>query len=223
MVKNCSKVYPPAEDEAQDTIVFLCSVLSNGWTELFLINNSEVKPPMPSAAVLEQKKQAVAALAEDLKNSCAGVIVNYSGISVADDTKLRKELREAGVKYSVVKNTLLKLAAKEAEIEIPEEVLNGTTAIATSSDDYVAAARILSKYADTSKTFEVKSGYLDKEIISLEKIASLAKLPSREILLATVCNAFNAPISAFARVIQAIVDNGGEAAPAQEAEAPAEA
>jgi len=180
---------------------------------------------MPSAAVLEQKKQAVAALAEDLKNSCAGVIVNYSGISVADDTKLRKELREAGVKYSVVKNTLLKLAAKEAEIEIPEEVLNGTTAIATSADDYVAAARILSKYADTSKTFEVKSGYLDKEIISLEKIASLAKLPSREILLATVCNAFNAPISAFARVIQAIVDNGGEAKPAtaEEAEAPAEA
>ena len=176
---------------------------------------------MPSAAVLEQKKQAVAALAEDLKNSCAGVIVNYSGISVADDTKLRKELREAGVKYSVVKNTLLKLAAKEAELEIPEEVLNGTTAIATSADDYVAAARILCKYASTSKTFEVKSGYLDKEIISLEKIDSLAKLPSREILLATVCNAFNAPISAFARVIQAIVDNGGEAKPATE-EAPAE-
>ena len=67
---------------------------------------------MPSAAVLEQKKQAVAALAEELKNSCAGVIVNYSGISVADDTKLRKELREANVKYTVVKNTLLKLAAQ---------------------------------------------------------------------------------------------------------------
>lgn len=178
---------------------------------------------MPSAAVLEQKKQAVAALAEDLKNSCAGVIVNYSGISVADDTKLRKELREAGVKYSVVKNTLLKLAAKEAELEIPEEVLNGTTAIATSADDYVAAARILSKYADTSKTFEVKSGYLDKEIISLEKIASLAKLPSREILLATVCNAFNAPIASFARVIQAIVDKGGADAAAPAEEAPAEA
>ena len=178
---------------------------------------------MPSAAVLEQKKQAVAALAEELKNSCAGVIVNYSGISVADDTKLRKELREANVKYSVVKNTLLKLAAKEAEIEIPEEVLNGTTAIATSADDYVAAARILSKYANTSPTFEVKSGYLDKEIISLDKIDSLAKLPSREILLATVCNAFNAPISAFARAVQAIVDKGGADAAAPAEEAPAEA
>ena len=171
---------------------------------------------MPSAAVLEQKKQAVAALAEELKNSCAGV-------SVADDTKLRKELREANVKYSVVKNTLLKLAAKEAELEIPEEVLNGTTAIATSADDYVAAARILSKYANTSPTFEVKSGYLDKEIISLEKIDSLAKLPSREILLATVCNAFNAPIASFARAVQAIVDKGGADAAAPAEEAPAEA
>ncbi len=178
---------------------------------------------MPSAAVLEQKKQAVAALAEELKNSCAGVIVNYSGISVADDTKLRKELREANVKYSVVKNTLLKLAAKEAELEIPAEVLNGTTAIATSADDYVAAARILSKYANTSPTFEVKSGYLDKEIISLDKIDSLAKLPSREILLATVCNAFNAPIASFARAVQAIVDKGGADAAAPAEEAPAEA
>lgn len=176
---------------------------------------------MPSAAVLESKKQAVAALAEDLKNSCAGVIVNYSGISVADDTKLRKELREAGVKYSVVKNTLLKLAAKEAEIEIPEEVLNGTTAIATSADDYVAAARILCKYASTSKTFEVKSGYLDKDIISLEKIDSLAKLPSKEVLLATVAAAFQAPMASFARAVNAIVEKGGEAAPAAE-EAPAE-
>ena len=178
---------------------------------------------MPSAAVLEQKKQAVAALAEELKNSCAGVIVNYSGISVADDTKLRKELREAGVKYSVVKNTLLKLAAKEAELAIPDEVLNGTTAIATSADDYVAAARILSKYASTSKTFEVKSGYLDNEIIGLDKIDSLAKLPSREILLATVCNAFNAPIASFARAVQAIVDKGGADAAAPAEEAPAEA
>ena len=180
---------------------------------------------MPSVAVLEQKMQLVADLSAEIAESCTGVVVDYKGINVADDTQLRRELREAGVKYTVVKNTLLKLAAKDAEIEIPEEVLNGTTALATSEDDYVAAARILSKYADTSKTFEVKSGYLDKEIISLEKIASLAKLPSREILLATVCNAFNAPISAFARAVQAIVDKGGvdACAPAEAAaEAPAE-
>ena len=186
---------------------------------------------MPSAKVLEAKKQVVADLTERLNSSIAGVIVDYKGINVADDTALRKELREAGVEYTVVKNTLLRLAIAGTELAGLETVLDGTTAIATSADDYVAAARILCKYANTSKTFEVKSGYLDKEIISLEKIDSLAKLPSREILLATVCNAFNAPISAFARAIQAIVDKGGadaalaEAPAAEEAqaEAPAEA
>lgn len=176
---------------------------------------------MPSAKILEQKKQVVSELAEILKNSCAGVVVSYKGITVADDTKLRADLRAAGVRYAVVKNTLLGLAAKEAGVEIPEEVLNGTTAIATSNDDYVAAARILCKYADTSKTFEVKSGFLDNDAIGVEKVVSLAKLPSREILLATVCSVFNAPIAAFARAVQAIVDK--DAQPEEAPAAPVEA
>ena len=172
---------------------------------------------MPSAAVLEQKKQAVAALAEDLKNSCAGVIVNYSGISVADDTKLRKELREAGVCYTVTKNTLIRKAIEGTDLSELEPFLNGTTALATSETDYVDAARILSKYAEGKDNFNIKTGFMDGKVIDLAPIDSLAKLPSREILLATVCNAFNAPISAFARVIQAIVDKDGEAtAPAAE-------
>lgn len=179
---------------------------------------------MPSAKVLEQKKQIVAELTERLKASCAGVVVDYKGINVADDTALRKELREAGVKYEVVKNTLLRLAVKDAEIQGIDECLTGTTAIATSADDYVAAARILCKFAEKHPDFEVKSGYLDGAAISNEMIVSLSKLPSREVLLATVCSAFNAPIAAFARAIQAIVDKQG--APAEEApaeEAPAEA
>ncbi|MGN0485710.1 MAG: 50S ribosomal protein L10 [Acutalibacteraceae bacterium] len=180
---------------------------------------------MPSAQVLEQKKQIVADLAERLNNSCAGVIVDYKGINVTDDTALRKELREAGVEYSVVKNTLLRLAIAATELKGLEAVLEGTTAIATSADDYVAAARILSKFADTHKGFEIKNGFIDKEVIGLEKISGLAKLPSREILLANVLGAFQAPISAFARAIQAIVDKDGEAAPAEAAaeEASAEA
>lgn len=176
---------------------------------------------MPSQKVLEQKQQVVAELSERLSKSVAGVIVDYRGISVTDDTKLRKELREAGVDYTVVKNTLLKLAIKDTSLEGLGAVLDGTTAIATSEEDYVAAARILSKYAETSKTFTVKSGFLDGEVISIDKVTSLAKLPSREVLLANVLGAFQAPISAFARAIQAIVDKGGEAAPAAE-EAPAE-
>ncbi len=166
---------------------------------------------MPSAKILEAKKAEVAAIAERLQGACAGVIVDYKGINVADDTVLRKELREAGVEYTVTKNTMIELAIKGTELEGLSDCLAGTTAIATSKDDYVAAARILSKFASTHKNFTVKSGFLDNEVISLDKIDSLAKLPSREVLLATVCNAFNAPISAFARAVQAIVDKGGEA------------
>lgn len=186
---------------------------------------------MPSTAVLERKKQMVADLSERIKNSCAGVIVDYKGINVEDDTKLRKELREAGVEYTVVKNSILGRAAQDAGLEGLDAVLEGTTAIATSEDDYVASARILQKYADTHNNFSLKSGYLDGEVISLEKLIALAKLPSREILLATVCNVFNAPIAAFARAVQAIVDKGDDAqaeekaeeeAPAQTEEAPAE-
>ncbi len=173
---------------------------------------------MPSEKILEMKKQQVADLKERLDASIAGVVVDYKGISVADDTALRRELREAGVEYTVIKNTILRRAIEGSSLESMTDVLEGTTAIATSNDDYVAAARVLQKYADNKATpFSIKTGYLDGEIISLEKINSLAKLPSRDVLLATVCNAFNAPISAFARVIQAIVDkNGEEAAPAAE-------
>ena len=166
---------------------------------------------MPSAKILEAKKAEVAAIAERLQGACAGVLVDYKGINVADDTALRKELREAGVEYTVTKNSMIELAIKGTDLEGLSDCLAGTTALATSNDDYVAAARILAKFANTHKDFTIKSGFLDNEVISLEKIDSLAKLPSREILLATVCNAFNAPISAFARAVQAIVDKSGEA------------
>lgn len=182
---------------------------------------------MPSAKVLEQKKAIVAELADRLKNSVTGVLVDYKGINVADDTALRKELREAGVKYSVVKNTLLSRAAEEAELAGLQTTLAGTTALATSEEDYGAAARILANYAKKVKTFEIKGGYLDGEVVDLATIDSLAKLPTREILLANVLGAFQAPIASFARAIQAIVDDGGieaclakkagEAAPAEEA------
>ncbi len=184
---------------------------------------------MPSTVILEKKQAQVAALAERIKGSIAGVIVDYKGINVEDDTKLRKELREAGVEYTVVKNTLLKRAAEAAGLDGIDPVLEGTTAIATSDDDYVASARILQKYADGHDNFSLKSGYLDGEVIDLTKLQSLAKLPSREVLLATVCSVFNAPIAAFARGVQAIVDKGGvevctkaEEAAEETAEAPAE-
>jgi len=174
---------------------------------------------MPSQAILEQKQAAVASLAEVLRGACAGVLVEYKGITVADDTKLRSDLRAAGVRYSVVKNTLLELAAKEADLDGLTPYLANTTALATSTEDYTAAASILSKYASKSKTFKVKTGFVDGKVIDEKKVDALAKLPSREVLLATVCNAFQAPIAAFARAMQAIVDKANPPAATPEPEA----
>ena len=163
---------------------------------------------MPNALVLEQKQQIVANLKADIEGSVAGVIVDYKGISVADDTVLRKELREAGIDYRVVKNTLLSRAIEGSALESINSVLEGTTAIASSKEDHGAAARILCKFADSHENFKVKAGYLDGAAIDIETINALAKLPSREVLLATVLGAFQAPIAAFARAVQAIVDKG---------------
>ena len=186
---------------------------------------------MPSVKVLEEKKAIVAALTERLNNSITGVLVSYKGISVADDTALRKELREAGVQYTVVKNTLLSRACEEANLTGLQGTLEGTTALATSDEDYAAAARILANYAKKSKTFELKGGYLDGEVVDMATVERLAKLPTREMLLANVLGAFQAPIASFARAVQAIVDKGGveacekaeEAAPAEETAPAAEA
>ena len=175
---------------------------------------------MPSNAILEQKKQQVAELSELLKGSVSGVIVDYSGITVADDTKLRKELREAGCTYKVVKNTLLSRALKDAGIDGLDNVLEGTTAIAVSADDYVAPARILCGFADKNAKFNVKAGYADGDVLSAEKVNDLAKLPSKEILLAQVLYGLNGNLTKLAIDINAIVEKMNEgAAPAEEAQA----
>lgn len=171
---------------------------------------------MPNAKVLEQKQKLVAELSEKISKAVTGVIVNFEGTSVADDTALRKELRENGVEYFVVKNTLLSRAVAGTDLEGIQSVLEGTTAIALSNEDYTAAARILCKFADIHENFNVKIGFLDGKVVDVATVESLAKLPSREILLATVLSAFQAPIAAFARAVQAIVDKDGEAAPAAE-------
>ena len=166
---------------------------------------------MPNALVLEKKQQQVAELKEKIAASVTGVIVDYKGISVADDTALRKELRENGVEYFVVKNTILSRAVEGTELEGIKSVLEGTTAIALSKEDYTAAARILCKFADDHENFKVKSGVLDGKVADVATITAIAKLPSKEVLLATVCNVLQAPIAAFARVLQAVVDKNGSA------------
>ena len=171
--------------------------------------------------VLEQKQQQVAAISDKIGSAVAGVIVDYKGITVADDTALRADLRKSDVYYAVIKNTMLRRAIAGTDLEGLSDVLSGTTAIAVSDTDYVAAAKILSEYAEKHDNFTVKGGFLDGKIISLDKINELAKLPSREVLLATVAAAFQAPIASFARAVKAVADKDGEAPAAEEAQ-PAE-
>ena len=179
---------------------------------------------MPSNAILEQKKQVVADLAEQIKASASGVVVNYQGITVEKDTALRKALREAGVKYVVMKNTLTGRACDMCGYSDMKQYLNGMTAIAISSpEDPIAPAKILKEYADKIDSFQILAGYCDGEVIDAAGVNSLAEIPSKEILLAKFLGSIKSPIYNFAYAIQAIVDkqNEGEEAPAADA-APAE-
>ena len=165
---------------------------------------------MPSAAILEQKKQIVADVTEKLKNAVAGVVVDYRGISVEEDTKLRKQLREAGVDYFVIKNTLLGRAAEEAGLADMKSVLEGTTAIALSTEDHIVAAKILNDFAESKDYFEIKSGFIDGEVIPVEKVKYLAKLPTKEGLIAKALGSLKAPISNLVYALNAIKDKKSE-------------
>jgi len=189
----------------------------------------EVKRKMPSAQVLEAKKAQVAEVVEVLKSAQTGVLVDYRGLNVEEDTQLRNKLREANVKYFVIKNTLLLRAAKELGLDSLEEVLHGPTAIAVSSEDAVAPAKVLADFAKENEKLELKAGFMDGAVMSLDEVKKLAATPNRETLLAKMLGSMTAPMSNLARTLQAIVDGGEEIsellakkAPAAE-EAPAEA
>lgn len=158
---------------------------------------------MPSNAVLERKKQQVEQLSEKMKNACAGVLVDYKGITVEEDTKMRRELREAGVEYTVVKNTLLGMAAEKAGISGLESYLSGTTSIALCENDYVAAARIINKTAIEGKKISVKAGFIDGSVIDEAGVKDLANLPPREVLVAQALGGLNAPITGLVYVLNA--------------------
>ena len=180
---------------------------------------------MPSNAILEQKKQIVADLAESIKNSAAGVLVNYQGITVENDTKMRKALREAGVKYVVMKNSLTGRACEMNGLDAMKPHLVGMTALAIgTADDPIAPAKVIKEYADKIESFKIVAGYLDGAVVDAATVESLATIPSREVLVAKFLGSIRSPLYNFAYALQAVVDKNGEAAPAAEAaEAPAEA
>ena len=168
---------------------------------------------MPSAKILSEKQAYVAGLKEKFENAVSGCVVAYGGINVENDTKLRKELREAGVEYMVVKNTMLRLAVKGTSIEGLTENFTGDTAVAfATEEDPMAAARILCKYqdGDRSKKFVVKGGFLEGKVLSAAN--AIAKLPGREGMLSMFAGALTSTLSGLAVAMQAYLDKQEEPA-----------
>ena len=182
-------------------------------------------------AKVELKQPIVEAIAEEIKDAQSVVLVDYRGLTVAQDTELRKQLREAGVVYKVYKNTMMKRAFEGTEFEGLENCLEGPSAIAVSKDDATAPARILCKFAKDAPALELKGGVVEGTVYAVAGLTELSKIPSREELLSKLLGSIQSPITNFARVIKQIAEQGGgEAAAAaaegnaeEAAEAPAEA
>ena len=177
---------------------------------------------MPNAKVLETKKAVVEALTGKIKESSSIVFVDYKGITVAQDTELRKQFREAGVEYTVIKNTLTRFAAKNNGYDF-DEVLNGTTAMASTTGDPIAPARIVCEFAKKNKgvNLTIKGGVVEGSVLSADQLNGFGELPSKNALVASVLGTFLAPISSLAFVLDQIREQKEGGAPA--AEAPAEA
>ncbi len=168
---------------------------------------------MANQNIINSKQEQVNVLSEKLKGAVAGVIVDYRGITVENDTKLRRQLREAGVEYSVVKNNILRRAAKDAGYEEMTAVMTGTTAFAYSNSDPIAAAKILNKYAEESKgAFTIKGGFMEGKVMDVAEVEAIAKLPGKQELLTMLCMALNGNIRGLAVALNAVVEKNGETA-----------
>ena len=192
------------------TVSFLERLFSPGIGS-YAANLTEVKTRMPNAKVLSEKQAIVASLTEKLQGAAAGIIVDYKGITVAEDTALRAECRKNEVDYAVVKNTLLRFAFNNVGLNELDEQLNGTTALAVVIADY--AKKLNGK-------FEIKGGFMDGKVVDMATINALAAIPALPVLQAQVLGTMLAPITSLACVLKQIAEKDG--APAEAAEAAAE-
>ena len=162
--------------------------------------------------IIELKKPVVEEISELLNGAATAVVVDYRGLTVAEDTELRKQLREAGVVYKVYKNTMINFAIKDTEFADLAQHLEGPTAIAVCKDDATAAARVLAKFAKTAEALEIKGGVVDGVYYDAAGIGQIASIPSREVLLSKLLGSMQSPVTNFARVIKQIAEKDEEAA-----------
>ncbi len=171
---------------------------------------------MASEKILNAKKQMVADLTDKIKAAPAGVIVNYSGITVADDTALRAALRKAGVSYSVYKNSITGRACEEAGYGDLKKVLEGMTAIAVAGEDPIAPAKILKEYADKIESFELKGGFVEGNVLDVKGVEELAAIPPKPMLVGKMLGSLQKSLYGLAYVLQPKIDkDGGAEAPAE--------
>ena len=163
-------------------------------------------------AKVELKKPVVEEISELLNGAATAVVVDYRGLTVAEDTELRKQLREAGVVYKVYKNTMINFAIKDTEFADLAQHLEGPTAIAVCKDDATAAARVLAKFAKTAEALEIKGGVVDGIYYDAVGIGQIASIPSREVLLSKLLGSMQSPFTNFARVIKQIAEKNEEVA-----------
>ena len=163
-------------------------------------------------AKVELKKPVVEEISELLNGAATAVVVDYRGLTVAEDTELRKQLREAGVVYKVYKNTMINFAIKDTEFADLAQHLEGPTAIAVCKDDATAAARVLAKFAKTAEALEIKGGVVDGVYYDAAGIGQIASIPSREVLLSKLLGSMQSPVTNFARVIKQISEKNEEVA-----------
>lgn len=161
---------------------------------------------MSNEKILEAKKQIVDEIAGKLKESVATIVVNYRGLSVAEVTELRKQLREANVGYKVYKNTFARRAAAQADLSSLDSALKGPTAISFSKDDVIAPAKVLYNFSKDHEALEIKAGVIEGKATSLDEIKALAELPSREGLLSMLANVLQAPIRKLAIGVKAVAE-----------------
>ena len=159
---------------------------------------------------IEAKKQIVQEIADKFKSSKSTIVVDYRGLNVAEVTELRKQLRDAGIDFKVYKNTLTRLAAESAEVAELNSVLTGPNAIAFSSEDVVAPAKILNDFAKKHEALEIKAGVIEGNVASVEEVKALAELPSREGLLSMLLSVLQAPIRNLALATKAVADQKEE-------------
>ena len=161
---------------------------------------------MANAKVIQAKQEAVEVVTSKLRESATTVVVDYRGLNVSQVTELRKQLREAGVEFQVLKNTLLRRSAEAAELTDLNEILTGPTAIAFSGEDAVAPAKILNDFAKKNDALELKGGVVEGKVVSASEIKALAELPSREGLLSMLLSVLQAPVRNFALAVKAVAE-----------------